>query len=77
MLSIVPSKQDSPPDLWSMKVREKSAHGGGLCPVEAGELHTPAVWEVLTCHGRMRNGNNSTTLSVTSYKEPSMQVLLL
>ena len=29
--------------LSSMEVKEKVAHGGGLSPVAAGELHTPAV----------------------------------
>ena len=34
--------------LRSMEVRERRPHGGGLTPVVAGELHTPAVGGVLT-----------------------------
>jgi len=54
--------------LLSMEVREKSAHGGGLSPVVAGEVHTPAVWEVLTCHSRMRNEEQQYTILI-SYRE--------
>ena len=42
--------------LWSMEVNVNAAHGGGLSPGVTGELHTPAVWGVLTCHSRMMMG---------------------